>query len=51
MEPLASPTLPHGIRARFLEGINGLRVHMLEAGHETPGRPCLLLLHGFPELA
>lgn len=51
MEPLSSPTLPQGIRARFLEGINGLRVHMLEAGHETPGRPCLLLLHGFPELA
>ncbi|MFO0199205.1 MAG: alpha/beta fold hydrolase, partial [Alphaproteobacteria bacterium] len=51
MEPLASPTLPQGIRSRFLEGINGLRVHVLEAGHETPGRPCLLLLHGFPELA
>ncbi|MBJ7251006.1 MAG: hypothetical protein JHC89_06385, partial [Acetobacteraceae bacterium] len=51
MESLSSPTLPQGIRSRFLEGINGLRVHMLEAGHETPGRPCLLLLHGFPELA
>ncbi len=24
---------------------------MLEAGHETPDRPCVLLLHGFPELA
>jgi pimeloyl-ACP methyl ester carboxylesterase len=26
-------------------------VHMLEAGFEDPGRPCVLLLHGFPELA
>ena len=26
-------------------------MHVLEAGFETPGRPCVLLLHGFPELA
>ena len=39
------------IRSRFVEGINGLRMHVLEAGFETRGRPCLLLLHGFPELA
>jgi pimeloyl-ACP methyl ester carboxylesterase len=26
-------------------------MHVLEAGFETSGRPCLLLLHGFPELA
>ncbi len=51
LAPLAGPALPPGIRARFVEGINGLRMHVLEAGHETPGRPCLLLLHGFPELA
>ena len=38
-----------GIRSRFVEDINGLRMHVLEAG--TAGRPCLLLLHGFPELA
>jgi pimeloyl-ACP methyl ester carboxylesterase len=43
--------LPAGIRSRFVDDINGLRMHVLEAGHETPGRPCLLLLHGFPELA
>jgi pimeloyl-ACP methyl ester carboxylesterase len=43
--------LPPGIRSRFVEGINGLRMHVLEAGFETKGRPCLLLLHGFPELA
>ena len=26
-------------------------MHILEAGYETPNRPCVLLLHGFPELA
>ncbi len=26
-------------------------MHILEAGFEVPGRPCVLLLHGFPELA
>lgn len=26
-------------------------MHVLEAGYESPGRPCVLLLHGFPELA
>jgi len=51
LPPLDSATLPPGIRARFLNGINGLRVHILEAGFEQPGRPCILLLHGFPELA
>lgn len=44
-------TLPSSIRSRFLENINGLKVHILEAGFETPNRPCVLLLHGFPELA
>ncbi|MGE5793922.1 MAG: alpha/beta fold hydrolase [Bacteroidota bacterium] len=43
--------LPPGIRSRFVDGINGLRMHVLEAGFEPRGRPCLLLLHGFPELA
>jgi pimeloyl-ACP methyl ester carboxylesterase len=43
--------LPPGIRSRFVENINGLRMHVLEAGFETKGRPCVLLLHGFPELA
>lgn len=28
-------------------GINGLDVHSLEAGYESPGRPIALLLHGF----
>jgi pimeloyl-ACP methyl ester carboxylesterase len=43
--------LPPGIRSRYVENINGLRMHVLEAGFETRGRPCVLLLHGFPELA
>src|SRR5438034_4762742 len=43
--------LPPSIRSRYVDGINGLRMHVLEAGFETRGRPCLLLLHGFPELA
>jgi pimeloyl-ACP methyl ester carboxylesterase len=43
--------LPSTIRSRFVEDINGLRMHVLEAGFETKGRPCVLLLHGFPELA
>src|ERR1700730_10053118 len=51
LPPLDAAVLPSGIRARFLDGINGLRVHVLEAGFESTGRPCLVLLHGFPELA
>src|SRR5919109_300589 len=51
MPPLDAAVLPSGVRSRFLDGINGLRVHVLEAGYESTGRPCLLLLHGFPELA
>jgi pimeloyl-ACP methyl ester carboxylesterase len=51
MEPLDAAMLPAGIRARFVHGINGLTMHVLEAGFEMPGRELLLLLHGFPELA
>jgi pimeloyl-ACP methyl ester carboxylesterase len=43
--------LPDGIRSRLVNGINGLTVHLLEAGVAGGDRPCLLLLHGFPELA
>lgn len=50
-EELPPLPLPEGVRQRFIDGINGLKVHLLEAGHETPGRPMVLLLHGFPELA
>ena len=46
-----SPPLQPGIRSRFVDGVNGLRMHVLEAGFEPRGRPGVLLLHGFPELA
>src|SRR5262245_23679555 len=51
LPPYGNGLLPAGIRARTVGGINGLAVHLLEAGFETAGRPLLLLLHGFPELA
>src|SRR5882757_1022739 len=51
LAPLSNIPLPSSIRSRFVDGIKGLRVHVLEAGFETKGRPCLLLLHGFPELS
>jgi pimeloyl-ACP methyl ester carboxylesterase len=41
--------LPAGIRSRLVENVNGLTMHVLEAGEA--GRPAVLLLHGFPELA
>ena len=49
--PLPQNVLPPGIRSRFVDGINGLRMHILEAGHEAKDRSLVLLLHGFPELA
>jgi pimeloyl-ACP methyl ester carboxylesterase len=51
MTTLPAIPLPSTIRSRLVEDINGLSMHVLEAGFETRGRPCLLLLHGFPELA
>jgi pimeloyl-ACP methyl ester carboxylesterase len=51
LAPLPQEFLPPGIRSRFVNDVNGLRMHILEAGHEQQGRPLLLLLHGFPELA
>ncbi len=43
--------LPAGVRSRFVDDVNGLRMHVLEAGYESANRPALVLLHGFPELA
>jgi pimeloyl-ACP methyl ester carboxylesterase len=51
LPPYGNGTLRAGIHPRIVENINGLAMHVLEAGHETAGRPCVLLLHGFPELA
>jgi len=44
-------TLGAGIRSRYVDNNNGVTMHVLEAGFELPGRRCVLLLHGFPELA
>ena len=44
-------TLPAGIRSRFINNVNGITYHILEAGFESAARPCVLLIHGFPELA
>jgi len=44
-------TIPRGVRSRLVDNNNGLVMHILEAGFEGPRRPCVLLLHGFPELA
>ena len=43
LPPLDAALLPPGIRARFVDGVNGLRMHVLEAGHERPDAPMLLL--------
>src|SRR6516165_3923072 len=51
MAPLERAALAPGIRSHFVPDINGLDVHVLEAGHETRGNPLVLLLHRFPELA
>ena len=51
MPPYPGEVLPSGIRSRFVDHVNGLRMHVLEAGNEGSKRPGVLLLHGFPELA
>ena len=49
--PYDPAVLPPGIRSRFVHNVNGISMHVLEAGYETRDRPAVLLLHGFPELA
>lgn len=51
LDAYAPWNLPLGIRSRVVDNHNGCAMHVLEAGHESPHRPCILLLHGFPELA
>ncbi len=51
MPPLDHSSIPPGIRCRFVDNVNGLRMHVLEAGWAPRNRPLVLLLHGFPELA
>jgi pimeloyl-ACP methyl ester carboxylesterase len=48
--PYRPDVLPPGIRSRFVHNINGISMHVLEAGDRKAGR-VLLLVHGFPELA
>jgi len=51
LPPVDASRLPGGVRSRFVDNGNGLRMHLLEAGFEHSDQPCILLLHGFPELA
>jgi pimeloyl-ACP methyl ester carboxylesterase len=51
LPPYGNGTLPPDIRSRAIPGVNGLTVHILEAGYESSGRKAVLHLHGFPELA
>jgi pimeloyl-ACP methyl ester carboxylesterase len=51
LPPYGNGTIPAGIRSRIIGSVNGLDMHVLEAGFETPDRPAAVLLHGFPELA
>lgn len=41
--------LPSGIRCQIVPNVNGLDMEVLEAGNA--GSPCIVLLHGFPDLA
>ena len=43
-------SLAPGIRSRFVNNNNGVRMHVLEAGFEDGTRPCVVFLHGFPEI-
>ena len=49
--PYEDSVLPPGVRSRFVANVNGLRMHVLEAGSKARARAGVLLLHGFPELA
>jgi pimeloyl-ACP methyl ester carboxylesterase len=51
LPPYGNGALTAGIRSRHVANVNGMTVHILEAGYEGAGRPAVLLLHGFPELA
>jgi hypothetical protein len=39
-EPYSPSILPAGIRSRFIDNVNGLRVHVLEAGFEGTRPSC-----------
>ena len=48
---MPAASLPRGIRSRMVDNGHGLRMHLLEAGKPGARRGCVVLLHGFPELA
>jgi pimeloyl-ACP methyl ester carboxylesterase len=43
--------LPAGIRSNRVHTNTGVTLHILEAGYGRRGAPCVVLIHGFPELA
>jgi pimeloyl-ACP methyl ester carboxylesterase len=49
--PYRPDVLPAGIRSRFVQNVNGITMHVLEAGFERRTGRALLLVHGYPELA
>ena len=50
LPPYGKSTLPAGVRSRVVKNVNGLAIHVLEAGVEQ--RAALILpLHGRPEFA
>jgi pimeloyl-ACP methyl ester carboxylesterase len=51
MNSVSANVLPAGVRSRLIHDVNGITLHILEAGFDAPGRPLIVLLHGFPELA
>src|SRR5438132_10582305 len=46
--PYSSAVLPVGIRSRFVDNSNGIRMHTLEAGFEVQWRPLVELVQGYP---
>ena len=46
--PYGNGIVPPGIRSRHIASVNGMTVHILEAGYETTGRPAVLLLTASP---
>ena len=48
--PYPAEWLPAGVRSRLLANINGIALHVLEAGYETSGRPLLLLRGAISDL-
>ncbi|MGE0624307.1 MAG: alpha/beta fold hydrolase [Pseudomonadales bacterium] len=50
-QPYPELRLPADVQSRLVAGVNGLTMHLLEAGAPRADRPSVLLLHGFPELA